>query len=424
MPSNKELAETDFGINSEQFTKLRKIVNFTYGKSRFYTELWDSGGFHPSFLSGPKDICLIPTVSRTQLRDYSAELSEGLYNRGNISRLHNQTTSGSSGIPLRIYWTNIEWFSRIKYLLYAYRKQGLRYFSNTHNLSDPVDIKKPLFFQRAGILKNTYYNIYDDFSEIIQTLSEEGGIDILKGMPSDLFSLAYYVNKKSQDFPKIGMIQSGGEVLDESTKTFVETTFKSKIFDSYSSVETGLLAFQTLTSGGRYAVSSNNSILECKKLPGIPDNDFETVVTNLNNFTTPIIRYRSGDIVKVNDAPKKDVFAPRLIDSIYGKYLDFLVHPNGNLISAHVVKQNLTHLSGIDRFQVEQISKDQVIVKIQPSDSFSNRTKKEISELMRRDLGSEIVVDIVVVTDLVTKSDYRKFKIVSSLPAQEILDSK
>ena len=411
-------------ISLEQFSKLRKLVFFTYGKSRFYTELWDSRGFHPSCLNEPRDINLIPIVSRTQLRDYSTKFSEGIYTRKRLSKLHNQTTSGSSGIPLRIFWTKKEWIMRMKYILDAYRKQGVSFFSNTHNLSDPVDIKKPLFFQRLGILKNTYYDIYDDFQDISSRLSALKSIQVLKGMPSDLFSLAYYVKKNSLPFPEIGMIQSGGEVLDAATRTFVESSFNSKIFDSYSSVETGILAFQTLESRGQLIPSRKNSILECRRVLEMPEGDFETVVTNLNNFSTPIIRYSSGDVVKVSNFPGNEVFAPKIIDSIYGKYLDFLVHPNGGLISAHVVKQNLTHLSGIDRFQVEQISRESVIVRIQPSKSFSIEIKNDISELMKRDLGPEVLVDIIVEQDLVTKTDYRKFKVVSSIPAQEILDSK
>ena len=117
------------------------------------------------------------------------------------------------------------------------------------------------------------------------------------------------------------------------------------------------------------------------------------------------------------------IILPNHIESIYGKYLDFLVHPSGEIISAHVVKQNLTHIEGIDRFQIEQLSVENIVITVQPDKNYSNETEAKIRRLMLRDLGEDVQIKIKLEENLMSKNDYRKFKVVSSIPALEILDS-
>ena len=410
-------------ISISQFKKLKKLVDHTFSNSTFYRKFWSENGFRPKMLQIPSDLKLIPVISRKQLREALSIDPSSVYARKNLPDLHFQTTSGSSGIPLKIYWSKKEWIRRMWFLLRAYRKQGLPLFSTTQNLADPVDIKKPLFFQYFGILKNEYHDIYVDFQEHFDNLSKLKRIQILKGMPSDLFSLAYYVLKNGGEFPEVDIIQSVGEVLDKATREYVESAFSSKILDSYSSVETGLIAYQSTTSDGKYEISSENVILEAHRNDIFPEGDSETVVTNLNNFTTPIIRYLSGDVVKIISDSIQKITIPDHIESIYGKYLDFLVHPDGEIISAHVVKQNLTHIEGIDRFQIEQLSVDKIVITVQPDKKYSNETEEIIRRLMLRDLGEEVQISIRLEENLMAKNDYRKFKVVSSIPALEILDS-
>jgi len=259
-------------------------------------------------------------------------------------------------------------------------------------------------------------------SNHIEKMILSNKIDIIKGMPSDLYTLSYYVRKMDLKFPNISFIQSGGEVLDHSTRKYIEDTFCTKILETYSSVESGLIGYQIPSLENSF-VSPKSIIIEANDKSELPKGDYDIYVTNLNNFTTPIIRYQCGDIIKINDQIINKPTIIKTFDGVYGKYLDFLVHPNGNLVSAHVVKQNLTHLEGIDRFQVNQPELKKLVINLEINDKFNENIKYEIMEMMKNDLGDEIDITFVFEKFNGKKTDYRKFKVISSVPAQEILSS-
>ena len=64
-------------------------------------------------------------------------------------------------------------------------------------------------------------------------------------MPSDLVSLALFAEKEGY-FPRVGVVFSDSEVLDDANKAFIEKVFKSRVINYYASVECGMIAFQNV----------------------------------------------------------------------------------------------------------------------------------------------------------------------------------
>jgi hypothetical protein len=88
------------------------------------------------------------------------------------------------------------------------------------------------------------------------------------------------------------------------------------------------------------------------------------------------------------------------------------------------VKQNLTHLKGIRRFQVIQREQSSLDIYITPDAQWSDEVANEIMRLFRRDFGDEMKIEIVLDENLIHKSnDYKKFKVVESLVAQKLLSN-
>ena len=86
----------------------------------------------------------------------------------------------------------------------AYFKMGVGLRDTTVAFRDPIDIRKPGIFEKMGIMAYDYYNIYDSISDSYKKICQKyKRIDVLKGMPSDLLNLAYYVRQNRISFPKV-----------------------------------------------------------------------------------------------------------------------------------------------------------------------------------------------------------------------------
>lgn len=411
-------------IQAHQFSKLKQVLNLAYEESSFYKEIYNKVGFHPQDVKTWGDIDQIPIINRKMIQDAQAAEPMAMVptsKQGSIS--WKQTTSGSSGLPITIYASRTERLRILNVILRSYRLNGMKYSDTSVTIKDPIDIAKPNIVQRLGGFRHDYYDIYQPVEEIRSAIFNKWKrIDVLKSMPSDLANLAWLIRSEGLPFPPVDHLFTDSEKLDEPTRKFVEEVFGCKAIDYYATTEVGVVAFQSEESNGKYHINDDAVLAETKANPQLDESDCDLIVTGLVNFTTPIIRYQIGDIVTPGDRHPVGDIPFSTVERIHGKYLDFIVGTDGKIVSSHAVKQNLTHLKGIRRFQVIQREQTALTIYIAPDANWSSSIEEEIVRLFRRDFGPEMRLEILMDENLVNKSnDYKKFKVVESLVAQRLL---
>jgi phenylacetate-CoA ligase len=411
-------------VQAHQFSKLKQVLNLAYEESSFYKEIYTKAGFHPQEVKTRADIDLIPIINRKMIQDAQAAEPMAMVptsKQGSIS--WKQTTSGSSGLPITIYASRTERLKILNVILRSYRLNGMKYSDTSVTIKDPIDIAKPNIVQRLGGFRHDYYDIYQPVEEIRSAIFNKWKkIDVLKSMPSDLANLAWLIRSKGLPFPPVDHLFTDSEKLDDPTRKFVEEVFGCKAIDYYATTEVGVVAFQSQESNGKYHINDDAVLVETKANPQLDESDCDLIVTGLVNFTTPIIRYQIGDIVTAGDRKPIADIPFSTVERIHGKYLDFIVGTDGKIVSSHAVKQNLTHLKGIRRFQVVQREQTALTIYIAPDANWSSSIEEEIVRLFRRDFGPEMKLEILIDENLVNKSnDYKKFKVVESLVAQRLL---
>ena len=398
-----------------QLKKMRKVVSVAYEKSDFYHNLYKNSDFHPDMLKTYEDIQKIPIAKRSTIKSTPVE---SIVTRHDFGKLHLHTTSGSSGIPVKFYYTGMEDLKKNYGVLRAYLTMGMKLTDRTIALRDPCDITKPTLYQKMGIVAYDYYNIYNPVEENYRLICEKyDTIDILKGMPSDLINLCYAIRKENMRFPKVRLLFSDSEVLDDFSRKFITDTIGTEILDFYASVENGCIAFQ-LPGSKKYFLNEDMVLVE----NGNGDAQIgDAVITNLRNTTFPIIRYQIGDVIEFGDG-KSDVQGMnfKTIDKIQGKYLDFIVLPDKTIISPHVPKQEMTYIKGIKRFQVHQKEIDRITVVIERDVDYSENEENMIIEKLEHVFKNQIKCTVVYDDQLSIKTK-NKFKCIQSDVAQQFL---
>ena len=402
-------------IKAIQYKKIKRIVLYAYEKSPFYRQLYKSLDFHPEDLKCYDDIKKIPIVKRIELKKTPVEK---ILTTKDYSKLHLHTTSGSSGIPVKFYYNNRELWLKNYGVIRSYLKMGMKFTDTTVALRDPIDIRKKGIYEKVGILAYDYYNIYESITKIYAAICNKyDKIDVLKGMPSDLMNLAYHIRNGKRKFPKVKLLISDCEVLDDFSRKYISETFHREILDYYASVENGCIAFQ-LPRSKKYFINEDQILLE-NRTPS--SNLGDAVITNLRNTTFPIIRYQIGDMIDFGDG-KSDLDSVKLrtINKIYGKYLDFIILPDKTIVSPHIPKQELTHLSGIKKFQIIQRDFSKIVIKIEKDIDYQEDTEKEILKRLDRVFHHQIVCSIEYDQQLSIKTT-NKFKCIQSDIAQSFL---
>jgi phenylacetate-CoA ligase len=146
--------------------------------------------------------------------------------------------------------------------------------------------------------------------------------NLIDGYAESLNFLALYLNQGGRlDFKPKGLMSSA-QMLTTQTRLQIEKALGAKVLDKYGAREFSGIAYQCQSSKNLH-IMDESYIVEILKdgQPAQPGELGEVVITDLNNFSVPLIRYRIGDLaVQVdNSLPCKCGRGLSQIGEIHGR---------------------------------------------------------------------------------------------------------
>jgi phenylacetate-CoA ligase len=158
-------------------------------------------------------------------------------------------------------------------------------------------------------------------------------------------------------------------LLADYRKT-IEEAFRCKVFDIYSSTEVPYIAAQCGHHDGLH-VAEENVFLEVEKdsEAAVHGEEGKVLLTSLNGFGMPLIRYDVGDRGKM----LTDVCSCGRGLSLFkplGRTCEYFVHSDGSFTFFRDVQTVFEDLP-IEDFQIVQQSYDEIVVKIVGKDGYT-----------------------------------------------------
>jgi phenylacetate-CoA ligase len=196
----------------------------------------------------------------------------------------------------------------------------------------------------------------EDVKETLQSLQHRS-IKILGGYASSLYVYAQVAQKYNIDI-KFESVISWGDKMFAHYQTLIEKQFATKVFDTYGTTEGFMIGAQC--DHPEYYILSPFVFFELVDEHGYPVKDGEigyVVVTSLNAFEMPLIRYYLGDLaVKMpkHEYPSNRRFQFPLLKKIVGRDTDIVKTPSGKKMIVHFFTAIFEHLPEIRQFQVIQ----------------------------------------------------------------------
>jgi len=126
-------------------------------------------------------------------------------------------------------------------------------------------------------------------------------------------------------------IFTSSEVLLDEQREIIEQAFETKVCNSYSQAES--VAFITQCKNGKLHLVPEYGYCEFENVYGT--DYYEIIGTTLFNYTMPLIRYRTGDYVKIDNNEKCPCGwnSYPIIKEISGRSNSFIRTKSGNVVS-------------------------------------------------------------------------------------------
>ena len=406
-------------IKNLQLNKLKDLLVHSQKNCLFYRKRFADAGFDPFSLKSLDDLHLIPPLSKTEIRQ---NLNDMLW-KDCPGGLHRYNTGGSSGEPLIFYFDRRRQAYDAAARALTHRWWGIDIGDKELYLwGSPLEITKQDRIKKLRdrltnqLLLSAFHfsqNMIPEFVKKIRKFKP----NCVFGYPSTIALFCQLASKQGYDLAGEGVkvVFSTAEVLYDRQKEMISNTFGGvPVVDGYGSREGGFISHEC--PGGSMHVIDQNVIVEYLRgdKPVGPGEDGEIVLTHLDNWAMPFIRYRTGDVAQFDKQTCKCERNLSTMKKIQGRTTDFIVSPDGRWQHGLSLIYVIRDIPGVADFKIIQEAVDDIKVLLKIDETlFPEEGKSQIVEGFKKRMGQMVNVDIEMV-DEIEKDASGKYRYVVS----------
>ena len=341
--------------------KLVRMLKYVSEHNDFYKKRIKEYG-----ITNPLDITQWPVLTRKELQENRYNMfSEGYKSKYYNQQLLRQSSSGSSGIPVNVYWDYKDWYTsnlslwRKRWNLYGIRP-GDKYMLFTLDALNMQNDGESIYYikQSDNIIAANVSLIQNDsgYNKLVDIIDEF--------KPKWFYVQPFVLNKLIQAYRRVEKtpprsleyIESVGEILSADLRRRSIELFGVSIANMYGSEEMNSIAYEYPDS--HMYTLNDNVFLEVKNEQGVYHSYSGcAIITNLNNKAMPLIRYSQGDALEIvlPKSPKK-FFDPIIIKTIKGRVLDAIKLPNGMEINPYLLLEVISEVNNYTKDMINDIA--------------------------------------------------------------------
>jgi phenylacetate-CoA ligase len=369
-------------------------------KAPFYAARFAERGLDPAKIEALEQLADYPLLTKQDLLLHREEMVNPVFDAS--QRLY-ITTGGSSGVPVGFYLH--KGVSRPKeqaYLEAQWSRRGYRVGDRVAVIRGGVTSSKA----RGGI---SYYDatrnwlILSSSHLTLERLPEYVAAlnkfrpQHLHAYPSAALMLARGLEETEMKLDvQLTSLLCGSEKLTSESQAYLEQAFGAPVFHWYGHSERVVLAGQGRTSNHLYFWPTYGFVEF-----GEPDENGhrEVISTSFHNHVMPLIRYRTGDYVKLASAPDAE-FPMIEIEGVVGRDYEFLVSATGRRISLTAINMHDRIFDGLMAVQFCQERAGEVEFRYQPGPQWrGDRTEPMRTGLMKK-LGDDFALVLREVSEV------------------------
>jgi len=391
-------------IEEMQWRKLEKLIRHAYETVPYYRNEWKKANIHPRDIRHFQDFNMkIPMITKFDVRKkleqfFSEKLSPGLIR---------VDTSGTGGKPATFYHDRI---SRSYGLAGRYRGRQwwgvspvdneVRFWGRSAYYSPSIKVRTKDKMKRAkdwllGVKYMSTFNMKEENLEQWLSVIQKHHPKVILGYSSAVYAFSKYLQDHDMNLHNSGIkvVTHTSEPFYSNQKDMVRRFFCKNIASEYGSVENGNIGFEC--PEGSLHVCDENVYLEIVK-----SEDFENyiAVTNLENFSFPLIRYNTQDTGTLVPKPCKCGRPLHVMTLDQARMFDYICNSKGDLIDGvslmHVIDRSILKEKGCRRYRAIQEAPDRIDVYIETVTPLTETGKTLLRSNIQQYVEEKIRVNI------------------------------
>ena len=343
-------------LRARQLGKLVDLLQSAQADCPYYTDVFRQAGFDPAAMRSVADLAALPLLSKT---DLLANRDRMVSRRHPVEGMNLNSTGGSTGLTVSFYQDRNWLVNQVAGGQFFDSVAGWRPGCRTAFLWGAPNDNEHALAGWTARLKNTLTNtrLYDSF-DMSEARMQQYHRQLTRFRPDvmvcyagsvHLYAKFIHAHKLRVDYPLKSIVTSAETLTDDMRET-IQSAFGVPVFNRYGSREVGVIGAECEQHAGLH-VNELDMVVESDAAAG---EGGELLVTNLNNFGMPLIRYRIGDVGQLESAPCRCGRAGSRITRLFGRSSDFFTAAGGRKIHGEYFTHLFYGVDGIAKFQLVQ----------------------------------------------------------------------
>ncbi|MBT0960601.1 phenylacetate--CoA ligase family protein [Denitromonas iodatirespirans] len=387
-----------------QAERLRTFLGDVAEHVPYYRQVFADAGLVPAEVTGAADLQRLPFLTKSLIRAHTDDL------RASDARgLARFNTGGSSGEPLIFFIGN----ERVSHDVAA-KWRATRWWDVDIGDREIVVWGSPIELGaqdrvrqwRDALMRTELMPAFemsedklDGFVARIRACRPA----MLFGYPSAISHIARHAEKRGVRLDDLGLrvVFVTSERLYDDQRECIERLFGCPVANGYGGRDAGFIAHQC--PSGSMHITAEDIIVEIVDPAGQvlpPGESGEIVVTHLATRDFPFIRYRTGDIGVLDDAPCACGRGLPVLKEIQGRSTDFVIAVDGTVMHGLSLIYVLRDIPGIRAFKIVQESLTLTRVLVEPGETFSERDAQTIRDGLQARLGASVEIAVEPVAQI------------------------
>lgn len=389
-----------------QTIKLQRLLKYAADHCPFYRNRLLAAGFNVNDLNLKlSDLRHLPILTRDEIREHAQEM----LSTAPAARPIPYSTGGSSGEPLQLFIDShraaADWAARWRAREWWNLRPGDCEVMLWGGASQP-SMRDSLKSWRDHMLNQHVLSAFDLSPESMNRYVRR--IRDLKpvcayGYASSLALLARYaLDEFAGTAPlasrRLRAVFATGEVLTPADAGVIAQAFDAPVVGEYGCRDGGLLG--CACPHGSLHVPQENVIVEVvdeEGRPVAPGRPGDVVITYLETFAMPVIRYRNGDVAVAGESPCRCGRPSQVLKQIRGRRTDHVVcRRDGKLVTMHALAliYVIREVEGVRQFRIHQPDLHNLQVDIVAGAALTQESERRIISGLLERMGPEVQIEL------------------------------
>ncbi len=390
-------------VHADRIVHLRRTIENAYTHSPFYRARFQAVGFEPGDLKDPADLRRLPELTKMDLRNHINEMVGDNVNPHEVER---SVSGGTTGLPVSFLRDKfcVDYRRGIDLALSRYygwcdgQWQGLLWGA-AHEVVYRQGFKArftQLWADRVFALDCT--RLSDATYEEFVTRARKYRPSFVLAYPSLAYDLAERIEAGRVSPVRVPVINVTAEPLYDFQRRKIESVLAERVYARYGAREFGTVAFECPQRAGLHIIPQSVYIeiipLEGQSQSGV------VLVTDLLNRAMPLIRYRIGDLARLDESPCEcGLTSPRLLE-IQVRETDIIWRPDGTGLPGTEIVTIVGEVGLQARVQIVQEKLDEVVIRLEGDTTIPDAAVQNLLDEFHRVIGAGIRLRVQRVNEI------------------------